>query len=160
MAIINGYSNYTQAGVQNYAMAVDDAGAYNPPVANDVCVGLCLQTNPFQTNYQPGTVTSEPVGVGNYSRASAPSGDPVGGSGIWTISAETDITEIENNTAITFNVSTAAWGQVYYFGVFDNSDPNVGHLIWGAAVATPKEIETETVVVFTPQALKIKARNT
>jgi len=157
MAIINGYSNYTAAGLQNHGMAVTDT-AYQPPVANDVVVGLCLQTNPFQTGYVPGTVTSEPIGIGGYTRAVAKSGDP-SGTGVWTVSAQTDVTEIENQASITFNVSTASWGTVYYFGVFDNADPNVGQLIWGAAVTTPKLIENETVVVFTPQALKIKARN-
>lgn len=158
MAIINGYSNYTSAGLQNHGMAVI-GGSYSPPIAQDICVGLCLQTTPFQTNYQPGTLTSEPIGVGGYTRATAPSGDPTG-SGVWSVSAETDVTEIENTVAITFPVSTADWGQIWYFSVFGNLDPNVGFLIWGAAIAVPKQIEIDTVVVFTPAALKIKSRNT
>ncbi len=158
MAAINGYSNYTAAGLQNHGMAVTDP-TYQPPVAQNICVGLCQQTNPFQTNYAPGTSTSEPVtGTGGYARAAAPSGDPAD-TGVWTVSAMIEITEIENQSAITFPVSTASWGEIWYFGVFDNADQNLGQLIWGASVTTPKTIENETVVVFTPQALKIKARN-
>lgn len=156
MATINGYSNYMAAGLQNYGMATG-GGTYAPPVASDICVGLCLQSLPFPTGFEPGvTATSEPFGKLGYNRAPAPSGS----GGHWSTSAKVDVTEINNTQQIAFPVSGESWGEVYYFGVFDNSAESLGQLLWGAALTTHKLIDSDTVAVFTIGSLVLKSRNT
>ena len=90
-----------------------------------------------------GTNVSEPVGSAGYARVKL---DMLSEPGVVT-----------NEANIDFNESTASWGTVTHFVVFDAQ--NGGNLLQYGALSTPRSVEAATIMTIKAGYLNLSVQN-
>lgn len=55
---------------------------------------------------------------------------------------------LSNLIAITFPLSTLAWGTITHVGIYDSSTPGAGNLLYFAALSPSRVVQIGTVVYF------------
>lgn len=66
---------------------------------------------------------------------------------------------ITNTETIDFNESTADWGTITHFVVFDSPDVNSGHLLMYGNLSTARTVETATIMTIKKEYLKLSVQN-
>lgn len=114
------------------------------------------KTNPtLPTNYYIGLSTSAPtVAGGNVS-------EPAGSAGYARVRltglSEPSNGTITNGSAISFEESTADWGTVTHFVIYDA--PTGGNLLMYDALTASRTVETATVVMIKGNSLQLTLAN-
>lgn len=66
---------------------------------------------------------------------------------------------VTNNAAISFDESTAGWGTMTHFVIFDSAEVGTGNLLMFGALSTPRSVETATIMTIKEGYLKLSAQN-
>lgn len=113
------------------------------------------QTSPaLPTNYYIGLSTSTPTAAGG--NVTEPSGGGYARKQLTGLSAPTNGV-ITNNSAIAFNESTASWGTVTYFVIYDAATN--GNLLFYDKLTSSRAVEANTVITIKEGALKLTLAN-
>lgn len=64
---------------------------------------------------------------------------------------------VTNGSAISFNESTASWGTITHFVIFDASTG--GNLLMYGTLSTPRSVETATILTIKSGYLSLSAQN-
>lgn len=123
----------------------------------------CVAGNLFQTKTSPALPTEFYIGLS--STAPNPEGTNVGepssGSGYARVKL-TSLSEpsngvVTNESAINFSESTASWGTITHFVIYDSASG--GNLLMYGALSTPRAVETATIMTIKEGYLKLSAQN-
>mgnify|MGYP006962935682 CR=1 FL=1 len=123
----------------------------------------CAAGNIFNTKTSPALPTNYYIGLST----SAPA---ISGSGVTEPSADagyarvrlTSLSEptdgiVTNSQAINFNESTASWGTITHFVIFDSATG--GNLLMYGTLSTPRSVETATIMTIKEGYLSLSAQN-
>ena len=123
----------------------------------------CAAGNIFNTKTSPALPTNYYIGLST----SAPT---ISGSGVTEPSIDagyarvrlTSLSEpndgvVTNSQAINFNESTASWGTITHFVIFDSA--TAGNLLMYGALSTPRSVETATIMTIKEGYLSLSAQN-
>ena len=123
----------------------------------------CAAGNIFNTKTSPALPTNYYIGLST----SAPT---ISGSGVTEPSIDagyarvrlTSLSEpndgvVTNSQAINFNESTASWGTITHFVIFDSA--TAGNLLMYGALSTPRSVETATIMTIREGYLSLSAQN-
>ena len=66
---------------------------------------------------------------------------------------------VTNNSAIQFEESTADWGTVTHFVIFDSDTVGSGNLLMYGELSTPRSVESATIMTIKEGYLKLFAQN-
>lgn len=111
-----------------------------PALPAEYFIGLSI-SEPTAT----GTNVGEPSAASGYSRVK-----------LEDLSAPTNGI-VTNNADISFDESTASWGTVTHFVIYD--DLVGGNLLMYGALSTPRAVEANTVMVIRKNYLKLSVQN-
>lgn len=112
----------------------------NPPIPSEMWIGLST-TAPNAD----GTNVTEPSTSTGYSRMKLDTlGEPVDGV-------------VTNKANIDFNESTASWGTLTHFVIFDSKSG--GKLLQYDRLTTPRSVETATIMTIKSGYLKLSVLN-
>jgi len=115
---------------------------HTPTIPTDYYIGLST-TAPNLS----GTGDSEPSVDAGYKRIHLTSlGEPVDGT-------------ITNTSAINFDESTADWGTITYYTIYDSGTVGDGNLLMFGELSTPRNVETATIMTIKEGYLKLSALN-
>ena len=90
---------------------------------------------------------SEPLTASGYARVElANLSEPTGGV-------------VTNSVAISFNESTASWGTITHFVIFDSATVGSGNLLMYGTLSTPRSVETATILTIKAGYLNLSAQN-
>ena len=125
----------------------------------------CVAGNVFQTKTSPAIPTAYYIGLSTTAPA-------VDGTGVNEPSIDagyarvplTSLSEpvdglITNTLAINFNESTASWGTITHFVIYDAADADSGNLLMFGALSTPRAVEADTIMTIKENYLKLSATN-
>lgn len=113
------------------------------------------QTSPaLPTSYYIGLSTSAPTAAGG--NVTEPSGGGYARKQLTGLSTPTNGV-ITNNSAIAFNESTASWGTVTYFVIYDAATN--GNLLFYDRLTSSRAVEANTVITIKEGALKLTLAN-
>ena len=112
----------------------------------------CAAGNIFNTKTSPalpktyyiGLSTSAPAGYARVKLSSL--GEPVDGV-------------VTNSQAINFNESTASWGTITHFVIYDSATVGEGNLLMYGTLSTPRSVETATIMTIKEGYLSLSAQN-
>ena len=94
-----------------------------------------------------GTGVNEPSTDAGYARVKLSSlGEPVDGV-------------VTNSQAINFNESTASWGTITHFVIYDSATVGEGNLLMYGTLSTPRSVETATIMTIKEGYLSLSAQN-
>ena len=94
-----------------------------------------------------GTGVIEPSALGNYARVKLVSlSEPTAGL-------------VTNTVAISFDESTASWGTITHFVIYDAADVDTGNLLMYGELSTPRNVEPSTIMTIKEGYLKLSAQN-
>lgn len=94
-----------------------------------------------------GTGVNEPSTDAGYARVKLSSlGEPVDGV-------------VTNSQAINFNESTASWGTITHFVIYDSATVGEGNLLMYGTLSTPRSVETATIMTIKEGYLSLPAQN-
>lgn len=123
----------------------------------------CAAGNIFNTKTSPALPTNYYIGLST----SAPT---ISGSGVTEPSIDagyarvrlTSLSEpndgvVTNSQAINFNESTASWGTITHFVIFDSA--TAGNLLMYGTFSTPRSVETATIMTIKEGYLSLSAQN-
>ena len=123
----------------------------------------CAAGNIFNTKTSPALPTNYYIGLST----SAPT---ISGSGVTEPSIDagyarvrlTSLSEpndgvVTNSQAINFNESTASWGTITHFVIFDSAP--AGNLLMYGTLSTPRSVETATIMTIKEGYLSLSAQN-
>lgn len=123
----------------------------------------CAAGNIFNTKTSPALPTNYYIGLST----SAPT---ISGSGVTEPSIDagyarvrlTSLSEpndgvVTNSQAINFNESTASWGTITHFVIFDSA--TAGNLLMYGTLSTPRSVETATIMTIREGYLSLSAQN-
>lgn len=123
----------------------------------------CAAGNIFNTKTSPALPTNYYIGLST----SAPT---ISGSGVTEPSIDagyarvrlTSLSEpndgvVTNSQAINFNESTASWGTITHFVIFDSATG--GNLLMYGTLSTPRSVETATIMTIKEGYLSLSAQN-
>lgn len=123
----------------------------------------CAAGNIFNTKTSPALPTNYYIGLST----SAPA---ISGSGVTEPSIDagyarvrlTSLSEpndgvVTNSQAINFNESTASWGTITHFVIFDSATG--GNLLMYGTLSTPRSVETATIMTIKEGYLSLSAQN-
>lgn len=125
----------------------------------------CVAGNVFQTKITPalpekyylGLSTVEPTASGsNVSEPSAGAG--YSRVELTTLSAPTNGV-VTNESAITFPKSTASWGTIPYFVIYDTATLGQGNLLMYGSLSTARSVEAATIMTIEAGDLNIAIQN-
>lgn len=112
----------------------------NPPIPSEMWIGLSTTApNPNGTGY------TEPSSGTGYARVRL---DMLG---------EPNTGVVTNTANIDFNESTASWGTVTHFVIFDAQ--NDGNLLQYGALSTPRSVEAATIMTIKSGYLNLSVQN-
>lgn len=112
----------------------------NPAIPTEMWIGL--STTAPNIN---GTNVNEPSGSAGYSRIKLETlGEPASGV-------------VTNTANIDFNESTASWGTVTHFVIYDAQ--NGGNLLQYGALSTPRSVEAATIMTIKAGYLNLSVQN-
>ena len=66
---------------------------------------------------------------------------------------------VTNEQAINFNESTASWGTITHFVIYDSDAVGSGNLLMYGALSTPRSVETATIMTIKEGYLNLSAQN-
>lgn len=66
---------------------------------------------------------------------------------------------VTNEQAINFNESTASWGTVTHFVIYDSPTVDSGNLLMYGELSTPRSVENATIMTIKEGFLKLSAKN-
>jgi hypothetical protein len=66
---------------------------------------------------------------------------------------------VTNQQAINFNESTASWGTITHFVIFDAEAVDSGNLLMYGTLSTARAVETATIMTIKEGYLKLSAQN-
>lgn len=123
----------------------------------------CVAGNVFGTKVSPATPDAYYIGLSS----TAPNMDgenvsePNALAGYFRVEL-TDLSEpangvITNNSAINFEESTASWGTITHFVIFDASTG--GNLLMYGELSTPRSVEPATIMTIKQGFLKLSVQN-
>lgn len=95
-----------------------------------------------------GTGVNEPATVANYTRVK-----------LTSLSEPTDDGVVTNTQSINFNESSASWGVVTHYVIYDSPTPGDGTLLMFGELSTPRSIEKATIMTIKDGNLKLAVRN-
>ena len=94
-----------------------------------------------------GTGVNEPSTAAGYARVKLSSlGEPVDGV-------------VTTSQAIYFNESTASWGTITHFVIYDSATVGEGNLLMYGTLSTPRSVETATIMTIKEGYLSLSAQN-
>lgn len=125
----------------------------------------CVAGNVFNSKTTPSLPTNYYIGLSS----TAPN---AGGSGVTEPSTDagyarvrlTSLSEPENgvvtnNQAINFNESTASWGTITHFVIYDSATVGEGNLLMYGTLSTPRSVETATIMTIKEKYLSLSVQN-
>ena len=114
------------------------------------------KTSPaLPTNYYIGLSTSAPTISGT--SVTEPSIDAGYARVRLTSLSEPNDGVVTNSQAINFNESTASWGTITHFVIFDSATG--GNLLMYGTLSTPRSVETATIMTIKEGYLSLSAQN-
>lgn len=125
----------------------------------------CVSGNLFQTKTSPampteyyiGLSTSEPNGSG--ANVNEPSTDAGYARVKLTSLSEPVDGVVTNSLAINFNESTASWGTITHFVIYDSAEADSGNLLMYGELSTPRAVEAATIMTIKENYLKLSTQN-
>ena len=94
-----------------------------------------------------GTGDNEPSTDAGYKRVKLTSlSEPVDGT-------------ITNESTVNFDESTADWGTITHYTIYDSGTVGEGNLLMYGELSTPRSVETATIMTFKEGYLKLSALN-
>lgn len=66
---------------------------------------------------------------------------------------------VTNTQAINFNESTASWGTITHFVIFDSEAVGSGNLLMYGILSTPRSVEAATIMTIKEGYLSLSAQN-
>lgn len=125
----------------------------------------CSAGNLFGTKTTPAIPTAYYIGLST----SAPD---VSGSGVNEPSTDAGYARVEltslgepvdgvvtNTQAINFNESTASWGTITHFVIYDSPTVDEGNLLMYGELSTPRAVEKDTIMTIKENFLKLSVKN-
>ena len=109
-------------------------------------------------HYYVGLSTTEPsVDGSNVS-------EPSTGTGYGRVSLDGRLGEpdggvVENSSSIDFNESTASWGTITHFVIYDAETVGEGNLLMYGELSAPRSVEASTIMTIRVGYLKLSALN-
>ena len=113
-----------------------------PAIPTTLYIGLSTSTPTVD-----GSNVTEPSTAANYARVQLSS---------LTIPSAGVVT---NSTDINFNESTANWGTVTYFVIYDSATVGSGNLLQYGALSTARSVEAATIMTIKAGYLNLSAQN-
>lgn len=114
----------------------------SPPIPDSLYIGL--STTPPNIN---GTGTSEPPTSAGYSRVRL------------TDLCEPNSGSVANTQPISFPESTADWGIITHFVIFDSQTVGSGNLLMYGQLSTPRSVEQSTVMIIKKGSLNLSVKS-
>ncbi len=112
----------------------------NPAIPADLYIGLSTTTPTIA-----GANVTEPAAASGYSRVKLVSlSEPTSGV-------------VTNEQAVSFNESTASWGTITYFVIYDAATS--GNLLMFGALSTPRVVEAATIMTIKAGYLNLTTQN-
>jgi len=111
-----------------------------PPIPNEMWIGLSSTAPNIN-----GTNVTEPAASAGYSRVKL------------DMMSEPATGVVTNESNIDFNESTASWGTLTHFVIFDAQ--NEGHLLQYGPLSTPRSVETATIMTIKQGYLNLSVQN-
>lgn len=111
-----------------------------PAIPNEMWIGL--STTAPNIN---GTNVTEPTGSTGYTRMKL------------DMLSEPSVGVVTNTANIDFNESTASWGTITHFVIFDSQ--NGGNLLQYGALSTPRSVEAATIMTIKSGYLNLSVQN-
>lgn len=125
----------------------------------------CVAGNLFQTKTEPAMPTKYYIGLST----TAPS---IEGTGVNEPSTDAGYSRVEltslsepvdgvvsNTLAINFDESTATWGTITHFVIYDTKGADSGNLLMYGELSTPRAVEAATIMTIKEGYLKLSAQN-
>lgn len=114
----------------------------NPAIPSSYYIGLSI-TAPNVN----GTNVTEPSESAGYKRVAL------------TTLSEPASGVVTNTQAINFNESTASWGTITHFVIYDSEEVGSGNLLMYGVLSTPRSVETATIMTIKEGYLSLSAQN-
>ena len=106
-----------------------------------------------------GTKTSPEI-PSNYYIGLSTSAPNVNGTNVNEPSTSAGYARVVTNTqAINFNESTASWGTITHFVIYDSDTVGGGNLLMYGVLSTPRSVETATIMTIKEGYLSLSAQN-
>lgn len=125
----------------------------------------CVAGNVFGTKTDPAIPTTYYIGLSTTTPNTNGSGvdEPSTDAGyarvqLTTLSEPLDGV-VTNSQAINFNESTASWGTITHFVIYDSPTVDSGNLLMYGKLSTPRSVETATIMTIKEGYLKLSAQN-
>ena len=125
----------------------------------------CVAGNVFGTQSSPALPTQYYIGLSTTEPNAA-------GSGVTEPSTEAGYTRVEltslgepsdgvvtNTLAINFDESTASWGTITHFVIYDSPTAGSGNLLMYGELTSPRSVETATIMTIKEGYLKLSVQN-
>ena len=125
----------------------------------------CVAGNVFNTKTSPALPTTYYIGLST----TAPN---VNGTGVDEPSTDAGYARVQlttlsepldgvvtNSQAINFNESTASWGTITHFVIYDAETVDTGNLLMYGELSTPRSVEAATIMTIKEGYLKLSAQN-
>lgn len=125
----------------------------------------CVSGNLFQTKTSPAMPTEYYIGLStsepNVSGANV--NEPSTDAGYARVKL-TSLSEpvdgvVTNSLAINFNESTASWGTITHFVIYDSAEADSGNLLMYGELSTPRAVEAATIMTIKENYLKLSTQN-
>lgn len=114
----------------------------NPAIPAKYYIGLSTTTPTIS-----GTNVTEPAAGAGYARVELDSlSTPSGGV-------------VTNDQAINFNESTASWGTITHFVIYDSDTVGGGNLLMYGALSSPRSVEPATIMTIKQGYLNLSVQN-
>lgn len=125
----------------------------------------CVAGNLFHTKTTPAIPAQYYIGLSTTTPA-------IDGTGVTEPSTDagykrlllTDLSEpadglITNENDINFDESTASWGTITHYVIYNSSGADSGDLLMYGALSTPRSVETATIMTIKSGYLKLSVQN-
>lgn len=125
----------------------------------------CVAGNLYKTKTTPALPTSYFIGLSKTTPSADGTGvtEPSASAGyarmkLESLGAPTDGV-VTNTAAINFDESTADWGTVTHFVIYDSAAVGSGHLLMYGELSKPRSIEGDTIMTIKDGYLKLSVQN-
>lgn len=125
----------------------------------------CAAGNLFGTKVSPGIPESYYIGLSttapniNGTNVNEPSTSAGYSRVQLTTLSEPTSGVVTNTQAINFNESTASWGTITHFVIYDSDVVGSGNLLMYGVLSTPRTVETATIMTIKEGYLSLSAQN-
>jgi len=125
----------------------------------------CVAGNVFQTKTSPAVPTVYYIGLSTTAPAIDGTGanEPSVDAGYARVEL-TSLSEpvdgvVTNTAAINFEESTASWGNITHFVIYDSDAVDSGNLLMYGELSTPRSVEAATIMTVKEGYLKLSTQN-